>query len=176
MGRTRGTVIAIVGSDADDVVRSLGAFPGVDSIVLGDSEDATAADFVNSSSAPYVVHDADPLRHVAAAWVEFFDDRSTLGVLDMEVDAAVSQFASGEAIMPDYYIVVEPTSIEGTWRHWWLGALAKNAPMRVLPVEASSARRAIRSLPTSTPWPQPEGWLPALKFAVPDRVGLPGAA
>jgi hypothetical protein len=170
MGTLQGTVIAVVGSDADEVVRSLGTVPGVDSLALGRDEDA--ARLIQSSDAAYVVHDADPLHHVAAAWVEFFDDRSTLGVLDVEVERAVASLASGATIMPDYYVVVEPTTIDGTWRHWWLGALARLAPMRVLPVEAGSAGRVIRALPTSRPWPDPSGWLPKLRFAVPDRVGL----
>ena len=71
-------------------------------------------------------------------------------------------------------------SIEGTWRHWWLGALAHRAPSRVLPVEASGAalRARLRALPASRPWPDP-GWLRHLAFDIPDRVGLrdqPGAA
>jgi len=83
--------------------------------------------------------------------------------------------------MPDYYVVAGPEAIEGTWRHWWLGALAHHAPSRVLPVEASgSALRArLRALPASRPWPDPEAWLPRVQFDIPDRVGLhdqPGAA
>ena len=82
--------------------------------------------------------------------------------------------------MPDYYVVAGPETIEGTWRHWWLGALAHRAPSRVLPVEASGAalRARLRALPSSRPWPDP-AWLRQLQFDIPDRVGLrdqPGAA
>ncbi|MFD1713092.1 hypothetical protein ACFSBZ_01290 [Amnibacterium flavum] len=170
MAPVHGTTIAVVGPEAQHVLSSLDRFAGVDAMALADADSETAAKLIATSDATYVVHDVDPLRHVAAAWVEFFDDQSTAEVLDLEVEAAVSRLVSGEAFMPDYYVVIEPASLEGTWRHWWLGALAHLAPMRVLPMEASasSVRGLLRSLPTSRPWPAPDAWLPSLKFAVPD--------
>ena len=32
------------------------------------------------------MHDADPLEHVAAAWVELYEERATLGTLEIEVE------------------------------------------------------------------------------------------
>ena len=72
----------------------------------------------------------------------------------------------------------EPSSAEDTWRHWWCGALGHRAPRRVLPVDApspstaSALRRLLTSLPSSRPWPEPQTWLPGLKFDIPDRVGV----
>jgi hypothetical protein len=177
----RSTVVALVGADSDELLTGLADVPALVALSLREAEPSVAAHLVSTVSLPYVVHDADPLEHVAAAWVELYEERSTLGSLETEVDALLSLFATGEAVMPDYYVVAGPEAIEGTWRHWWLGALAHHAPSRVLPVEASgSALRArLRTLPASRPWPQPAAWLPRVQFDIPDRVGLrdqPGAA
>lgn len=169
----RSTVVALVGADSDELLSGLSRFPALAALALRDAEPADAARAVAAASAPYVVHDADPLTHVAAAWVELYEERATLGTLELEVQTLLDLFAAGDAVMPDYYVVAGPQSIEGTWRHWWLGALAHRAPSRVLPVEASdSALRArLRSLPASRPWPGPE-WLRRVQFDIPDRVGL----
>lgn len=177
----RSTVVALVGAESDELLTGLADVPALVALSLREAEPAVAAHLVASVAMPYVVHDADPLEHVASAWVELYEERSTLGSLEAEVDVLLTLFASGEAVMPDYYVVAGPEAIEGTWRHWWLGALAHRAPSRVLPVEASgSALRArLRSLPASRPWPEPSSWLPRVQFDIPDRVGLrdqPGAA
>ncbi|WP_106815308.1 hypothetical protein [Microbacterium timonense] len=170
----RPTVVALVGADSDGLLTGLADVPALVALSLREAEPAVAAHLVASASTPYVIHDADPLEHVAAAWVELYEERATLGTLEIEVDTLLSLFASGEAVMPDYYVVAGPEAIEDTWRHWWLGALAHHAPSRVLPVEASgSALRArLRALPASRPWPEPSSWLPQVHFAIPDRVGL----
>lgn len=177
----RSTVVALVGAESDELLTGLADVPALVALSLREAEPAVAAHLVASVTLPYVVHDADPLEHVAAAWVELYEERATLGSLEAEVSELLGLFASGEAVMPDYYVVAGPEAIEGTWRHWWLGALAHRAPSRVLPVEASgSALRArLRSLPASRPWPEPSAWLPRVQFDIPDRVGLrdePGAA
>lgn len=171
------TIVAIVGERAADVIEQLSPLRGVDALRLGEP-DADGTRRISASQAPYVVHDADPLGHVANAWVEFFDDRSTGGTLDLEISVALTAFAAGERVMPDYYVVLEPESLEGTWRHWWFGALAAKAPRRVLPVPstAGSVRRLLRRLPTGPAWAAPADWLPGLAFTVPDsRGGLLGA-
>jgi hypothetical protein len=177
----RSTVVALVGADSDELLTGLADVPALVALSLREAEPAVAAHLVASVSMPYVVHDADPLEHVASAWVELYEERSTLGSLEIEVDALLTLFASGEAVMPDYYVVAGPEAIQGTWRHWWLGALAHHAPSRVLPVEASGAalRARLRTLPASRPWPEPASWLSRVQFDIPDRVGLrdePGAA
>lgn len=168
------TVVSIVGSASDEVLADLSHLRNVHALPLRAVDAPLASARIAASTATYVVHDTDPLVHVAAAWVEFFDDRSTLGALEVEVDEAVGAFANGTSFMPDYYVVLEPETIEGTWRHWWLGALAHAAPTRVLPVtgDASEVRSLLRRLPTGRPWPAPESWLRALQYDVPDRVGL----
>ncbi|MDM4763051.1 hypothetical protein QT381_08525 [Galbitalea sp. SE-J8] len=169
MGSPTATVLSIVGERADSVIRELAPLPNVSAFAGADAADASERSA--RATATYVVHDADPLRHVAAAWVEFYDDRSTLGVLELEIAEAVR--ALGEGGMPDYYVVLHPESIEGTWRHWWLGVLAAAAPTRVLPAEdAASVRRLMRRLPAGRPWPEPTAWLRDVPYAIPDRIGL----
>ena len=177
----RSTVVALVGAESEDLLTGLADVPALVTLSLREAEPAVAAHLVASIPLPYVVHDADPLEHVAAAWVELYEERATLGSLEVEVETLLGRFAAGEAVMPDYYVVAGPEAIEGTWRHWWLGALAHHAPSRVLPVEASGAalRARLRTLPASRPWPEPATWLPRVQFDIPDRVGLrdePGAA
>ena len=118
----RSTVVALVGADSDELLTGLADVPALVALSLREAEPAVAAHLVASVSMPYVVHDADPLEHVASAWVELYEERATLGSLEAEVGALLSLFASGEAVMPDYYVVAGPEAIEGTWRHWWLGA------------------------------------------------------
>jgi hypothetical protein len=170
----RSTVVALVGAESDGLLTELADVPALIALSLREADPAVAAHVVASASSPYVVHDADPLTHVAAAWVELYEERATLGTLELEVETLLDHFALGEAVMPDYYVVAGPEAIDGTWRHWWLGALAHRAPSRVLPVEASGAalRARLRSLPTSRPWPDPATWLPRVQFDIPDRVGL----
>ncbi|GAA2973129.1 hypothetical protein JOD63_000197 [Microbacterium terrae] len=170
----RSTVVALVGADSDSILAGLSGLPSLVAVSLREGDQAAATRFVSTAEAPYVVHDADPLLHVAAAWVELFEERSTLGTLEVEVETLLDSFASGAAIMPDYYVVVGPEAVDGTWRHWWLGALAHRAPTRVLPVEATDAavRARLRSLPAGRPWPDPAAWLPRVQFDIPDRVGL----
>ncbi len=170
--------MAIVGGGSDDALDTLEGLRGVDTLRLTDSEPAIAARRIAAASAPWVVHDADPLVHVAAAWVELYEERATLGTLEIEVESALADFAEGRAIMPDYYIVLDPDAADTTWRHWWCGALGARAPRRVLPASAPSSprdqalRQLLRALPTSRPWPEPATWLPGLPFDIPDRVGL----
>jgi hypothetical protein len=170
----RSTVVALVGTESDALLAGLGDVPALLALSLRESEPAVAARAVAAASIPYVVHDADPLEHVAAAWVELYEERTTLGTLEVEVETLLGLFAAGDAVMPDYYMVLGPEAITGTWRHWWLGALAHHAPSRVLPVEASGTalRARLRSLPASRPWPEPVTWLPRVQFDIPDRVGL----
>lgn len=169
----RSTVVALVGADCEPLLSGLSDLPSVLALSLREADPAVATRAMSAASLPYVVHDADPLEHVAAAWVELYEEKATLGTLEVEVETLLSLFAAGDAIMPDYYVVAGPESIEGTWRHWWLGALANRAPSRVLPVEASGAalRARLRTLPASRPWPDP-GWLRRVQFDIPDRVGL----
>ncbi|AMM20611.1 hypothetical protein AX769_11265 [Frondihabitans sp. PAMC 28766] len=176
MAASNATIVAVVGYGATEVIEGLSLLRGVDALQIGEP-DADSTRRISASQAPYVVHDADPLGHVAHAWVEFFDDRSTGGTLDLEVSTALAAFAAGERVMPDYYVVLEPESLDPTWRHWWFGAVASRAPRRVLPqpAAAGSVRKLLRQLPTGPGWAAPAEWLPGLAFTVPDGRGLLGA-
>lgn len=173
-----GTIVAVVGESSADALATLGGLPGVETLSLRDSDPGLAAHRIGAATTPWVVHDADPLEHVAAAWVELYEERSTLGTLELEVETVLANFAAGDALMPDYYIVLEPEGAPDTWRHWWCGALGHRAPRRVLPARApatpadAAIRRMLTSLPASPPWPDPASWLPGLAFDIPDRVGL----
>ena len=169
----RSTVVALVGAGSEALLTELADVPALTVMSLRTNDPAHAARAVEASTSAYVVHDADPLEHVGAAWVELFEERTTLGTLELEVATLLDLFAAGDAVMPDYYVVAGPQSIAGTWRHWWLGALAHRAPARVLPVEASGTalRARLRALPSSRPWPDPS-WLRQVHFDIPDRVGL----
>jgi hypothetical protein len=182
---SNGTVVAVVGAASEDALSALGALPGVEALALHGSEPALATRRIAAAASTWVVHDADPLEHVAAAWIELYEERATLGTLEVEVETALARFDAGEAIMPDYYIVLDPEEADGAWRHWWCGALGHRAPRRILPAASpapsadpaavrtgSSLRGLLAGLPSSQPWPHPASWLPGLAFDIPDRVGL----
>lgn len=175
MGASNSTTLVIVGGDAPRLIEGLDRYPNVQAATLAETPDDYAERWVATAHTPYLVHDRDPLAHVAAAWVEFFDDLSTLGTLDLEVDRALAAFRQGHLNMPDYYLVVDPESLPPTWKHWWLGVLPEAAPTRVIPWEADgplSIARVLRTLPTSRQWPEPDPWLRSVARSVPDRVGL----
>ncbi|MEZ3160464.1 hypothetical protein AB1K54_07925 [Microbacterium sp. BWT-B31] len=173
-----GTIVAIVGEQSDDALATLDGLAGVETLSLHGSEPDLATRRIAAAGTPWIVHDADPLEHVAAAWVELFEQRATLGALELEVETAIARFDSGAALMPDYYIVLEPQDAPDTWRHWWCGALGHHAPQRVIASRAPAApadaaiRRLLTALPSSRPWPDPASWLPHLPFEIPDRIGL----
>ncbi|NYE19436.1 hypothetical protein [Microbacterium immunditiarum] len=173
-----GTIVAIVGEQSEDALATFDGIPGVEILALQGSDPGLATRRIAAASTPWIIHDADPLEHVAAAWVELFEERSSLGVLELEVEAAIARFEEGSALMPDYYIVLDPQDVPGTWRHWWLGALGHHAPQRVLASRGpegprdAAVRRLLTALPSSRPWPDPASWLPHLPFEIPDRVGL----
>lgn len=175
MAASNGTVVALVGGESPELIAELGALRNVDAFTVADGDEAEAARRISHSHASYVVSDADPLAHVAAAWVEFFDDRVTLETLLYEAETAAGALRAGRMQLPDYYLVLDPGSVEGTWRHWWFGVLSSKAPIRVLPVPPSTGevRRQLRRLPTGRPWPTEYGsWLTHLQFEVPDRLAL----
>ncbi|WP_100363051.1 hypothetical protein [Diaminobutyricimonas aerilata] len=177
MEQANSTTVVVVGPGSSEVLDDLDRLPNVTAAPLGSDPDSSVAHFVRGAHTSYVAHDRDPLEHVAAAWVELFEERATLGTLDLEVETAVEAFRRGAAELPDYYIVLEPESLVGTWKHWWLGVLGDASPNRVLPAESdvASVRRMLGRLPSGRPWPQPDRWLPALRMRVPDRVGIAGA-
>lgn len=173
------TTLVVVGDEAATAIRSLERYPNVRAASFSDWRDASDAEVARWSAAtdrPFVVHDRDPLGHVAAAWVEFFDDQSSYGVLELEIERAVAAADHQAMSVPDYYVVLHPESMPTTWKHWWLGVLADAAPTRVIPWPDAddSLARLLRSLPTGRAWPRVDTWLPGVTGQVPDRVGLGG--
>ena len=178
MEASASTTLVVVGDEATSAIHALEGFANVRAASLSDASDVEVARWSASSDAPYVVHDHDPLAHVAAAWVEFFDDQSTFGVLELEIERAVEAVERHAISVPDYYVVVHPETLPVTWKHWWLGVLAVASPNRVIPWARpdDSLARLLRRLPTARAWPEVEPWLRGVTAAVPDRVGLGGAA
>jgi hypothetical protein len=174
MGSPSSTTVVVVGDEADAALHTLDGLANVRAARLRAVPDADAARWTSSAHTPYVVHDRDPLEHVAAAWVEFFDDLATLGSLELEIERVLIALDRDAVSMPDYYVVLAPESLPTTWKHWWLGVMPQASPTRVIPWSDSevSLARLLRRLPTGRPWPEPEPWLRGLTHAVPDRVGL----
>jgi hypothetical protein len=173
MERANSTTLVVVGGSAS-LLEDLDRLPNVRAASLAGRPEAAVKSFVEGARTAYVAHDRDPLEHVAAAWVEFFDDQGTLGTLDVEVETTSGALRRGEASLPDYYLVLDPEDLPVTWKHWWLGVLPGVAPMRVLPTESDyyAIRRLLRRLPSGRTWPESVDWLRGLTKHAPDRVGL----
>ena len=172
------TTLVVVGVEATSAIHALEGFANVQAASLHDATDVEVARWSATAAAPYVVHDHDPLVHVAAAWVEFFDDQSTYGVLELEIERALDAAVRHDFNVPDYYVVIHPEVLPVTWKHWWLGVLSSASPSRVIPWPSAddSLAELLRRLPTARAWPEVDAWLPRVRRAIPDRVGLPGAS
>ncbi len=166
------TVLVVVGDERERVLRGLDPLPNVRARSLG--ADDSLGDFLARGQTTYLMHDRDPLEHVATAWAEFFEDRSTLGTLDAEIEAAQRDLAMANHALPDYYLVLDPESLPELAKHWWLGVVSHVSPLRVLPTpsDLGSVRRMLRTLPAGRAWPPVAEWLPRVRFQLPDRVGL----
>ncbi|ONH29479.1 hypothetical protein [Pseudofrankia asymbiotica] len=189
MHRLSSTVVCVVGPDPaaapDKIARSvmapLASATNV-TVVLPDdtlppgARAAAAWQDCRAVATPYVVHDADPLAEVAAAWVARYDEAGQVGDLEIAVSAAIARFRRGEVDMPDSLVLLDPDGWPPTRRHWYLGVLAAAAPTRVVPVrsDARELRRTLAALPAGRWWPEPsERLLDGIDRVVPDRVGLP---
>jgi len=168
------TVVVMVGRVPDALLRELGGMPNVQALRLTEEGAPPVREVLGGAHRPFLVHDLDPLAAVARAWIGFFDDPASIGVLHIEVESALAAFSSGAAVLPDYYLVADPETLTATEAQWWLGVLAAVAPARVIPVPANggAVRRALATLPTGRGWPDPAGWLRGLDLQVPDRAGL----
>lgn len=179
MRRPASTVVVVAGEHAATIVTEAGQLGNVRARAVGGLDAAdratVALDLVARSSTTYVVHDLDPLSEVADAWVEFFDGTAAHGRLEAATHNTLRALRAGKAMLPDYYIVLEPETMPATRRHWWLGVLTGAAPARVVPAAASltAVRDALASLRTGRWWPDPlDEWLRGLDRAVPDQVGV----
>ncbi|GLW67421.1 hypothetical protein Arub01_56640 [Actinomadura rubrobrunea] len=177
MRRSSSTVVVVAGEQAGRVVSGLDGLHNVRAVTRQDRTPEEFAELVRRGGMTYIVHDDDPLADVADAWVDFFEESSPAGRLEVAVEEAVGALRAGRLELPDYYIVLDPEEMPATRRHWWLGVLAGAAPSRVVPAPSSAARvaDALGRLAAGRWWPEDTaGWLRGLPRAVPDRVGLPG--
>ena len=173
MASLTSTTIVVVGDGAPGTLGELRRYANVSAALFTDASDDDVRRWSSGVHSPYVAHNRDPLAHVAAAWVEFFDDQATLGTLDLEVDRALQAFRRGELSMPDYYVVTDPQTLSPTWQHWWLGVLPQAAPSRVIPRTSEAAdplARVLRTLPASRPWPDADRWLHTVARTIPARL------
>lgn len=176
MGSPTGTTVVIVGDETETALRKLEGYANVRAASFAGRPDDEVERWTTSTPALYLVHDRDPLAHVAGAWTEFFDDQATLDTLRLEIDETVTALDRGRLSIPDYYVVLDPESLPATRRHWLLGVLGTASPVRVIPWRDPDAPIAplLRRLPTARPWPEHGPWLRGVTTAVPDRVGLDG--
>ncbi|MBB5780290.1 hypothetical protein AB0K16_04620 [Nonomuraea jabiensis] len=176
MRRLSSTVVVVAGDGSAELVAGLDRLHNVRAIPRGELRPAEVMEIAARSGATYVVHDADPLADVAAAWTAFFDGTGVAGALEVAIEAAIEELRADRLVLPDYYLVVDPDGMPETWRHWWLGVLAGAAPVRVVPVHASAAAVAeeLGRLTAGRWWPADlRAWLRELPRVVPDRAGLP---
>jgi hypothetical protein len=175
--RTSSTIVAVVGEGdaAARCVERLGSATNVAALVPddGDPLDRAVRAWGDASRAhtPYFVHDSDPLRAVADAWVRRFDEQGPIGELEVAVTATLARWRVGSIELPDYYVVLDAERWGATRRHWYLGVLHHAAPVRVVPVpNAAEAARALGSLTAGRWWPDVDELLDGIEHVVPDQA------
>jgi hypothetical protein len=121
---------------------------------------------------PYLVHDADPLAVVADAWVRRYDQQGPAGELEVAVGETLARWRAGTIELPDYYLLLDPGSWAVTRRHWYLGVLARAAPVRVVPAaaDADRLRTAIATLASGRWWPPLDRLLADAERLAPDQL------
>ncbi|GAB3572386.1 hypothetical protein GCM10027445_29650 [Amycolatopsis endophytica] len=171
MARPNSTVVVLAGAGAGEILARLDGLANVRVARSGDPA-------VLAGQGPYVLHGHDPLAAVGEAWAGFFDRQAEPGALEVAIETTLTGLRGGSALLPDYYLVLDPESLSATAKHWWLGVLAGAAPSRVVPVAPSAAavREALSRLPAGRWWPDDlDTWLRDLVRTVPDQVALPRA-
>ena len=186
MQRIATTVLALVGSPSAEDLRVLARFLGEaanvrSTLPAADAPplDRAVAAWAEATSAhiPYLVHDADPLAEVAAAWIDRWDDVGDIGRLEVAVQAVMQRWRARTLELPDYYVVVEAEALTPTARHWYLGVLAGVAPHRVVVAGADPGHVAgeMRHLRAGRWWPELDALLAGVDRRPPDalHVGEP---
>ena len=176
--RTATTVVAVVGDDA--VARAaterLGRGANVGWTDPEPADDAltravAAWGLAARAHAPYFVHDADPLRAVADAWVRLYDEQGPRGELEVAVANTLVRWRPGSIELPDYYLVLDAEGWGTTRRHWYLGVLHRAAPARVVPTDRTAADDVLEHLSAGRWWPDLDVLLDGIDHVVPDHVG-----
>ena len=180
--RTSTTVVAVVGDDATARAATerlgLGANVGW---VVPEPADApldravAAWGLASRAHAPYFVHDADPLRAVADAWVRRYDEHAPPGELEVAVAETLARWRPGSIELPDYYLMLDAESWGPTRRHWYLGVLHRAAPARVVPTRPLPADDVLGRLAAGRWWPDLDDLLAGIDQVVPDRLDPLGA-
>jgi hypothetical protein len=177
MQRISTTVIGLVGERARPTAEGLERASNI-RVELPDPAapplDRAVAAWQSATSAhlPYLVHDADPLALVADAWVRRFDEQGPAGELEIAVRETVARWRARAIQLPDYYLLLDPESWDATRRHWYLGLLARAAPVRVIPAEATAdrLRTRIATLASGRWWPDLDRLLADVVRLVPDQL------
>jgi hypothetical protein len=174
MQRISTTVVALIGPDASYRTRQVGEATNVLAMVPDGEQplERAAAAWAGavSTSRTYFVHDADPLKAVAADWAAMYDGKGKRGDLETSIAEAVARWRSRTIELPDYYLVLDAESLPDTMRHWYLGVLRAAAPARVVPVDATAVERALSHLPAGRWWPDLPDLLNGIDRVVPDAV------
>ena len=181
MQRISTTVLGLVGSpDAArlrELTGRLGEHGNVRAVLPDADEpplDRAVAAWRQAAGAhvPYLVHDADPLAEVAAAWVDRWDGAGDVGRLEVAVQATLQRWRAGSLQLPDYYLVVGAEALPATARHFYLGVLASAAPHRVVVTEDDHdvLVRTVRGLRAGRWWPELDRLLTDLDRRVPDQL------
>jgi hypothetical protein len=136
--------------------------------------DRTAAvwEQARRTTAPYLVHDADPLGLVAEAWARRFEGHGVAGDLEVAVAATLARWRARSLDLPDYYLVVDAEELRPTLRHWFLGLLSSAAPTRV--VAGRSSVPVLDHLAELRPgpwWPELDRILADLDRVIPEQAG-----
>ena len=177
MQRISTTVIGLVGEQARWRAQALGRASNI-RVELPDpaapplERAAGAWQAATSTKAPYLVHDADPLALVADAWVRRFDQQGPAGELEVAVGQTLAGWRARTIELPDYYLLLDPEAWGETRRHWYLGVLARAAPVRVVPADADAGRLQgrIATLASGRWWPELDRLLADVERLVPDQL------
>lgn len=181
MQRVATTVLALVGSPPVEELRVLAGSLGEAANVRAALPETEAAPLDRAVAAwseatrahiPYLLHDADPLAEVAAAWIERWDGTGDVGRLEIAVQAVLQRWRARSLELPDYYLVVDAEALTATARHWYLGVLTGAAPHRVAVTGAGpdEAIRAVRGLRAGRWWPELDALLADVDRRVPDAL------
>jgi hypothetical protein len=180
MQRASTTVVVLVGRGTATALEMLEGAANVRVLHLDDDAsplDRAVAATHDAAGAhvPYLVHDADPLAPVADAWARYFDEAAPIGELEVVVSDTLARARTGALELPDYYLVLDAERLDATHRHFWLGLLHRDAPARVIPVEANaeSALAALSALRPGRWWPPIEDLLRGIERELPDQIGAP---
>jgi hypothetical protein len=144
--------------------------PDADAPPLERAMDAVAR--AKRTTAPYLLHDADPLALVERAWVARYDGHGVAGELEVAVADVLARWRARSVELPDYYLLVDPEDLGPTERHWYLGVLAAASPARVVASRPNAPVTAhLGDLRPGPWWPDLDRVLAGIDQVVPDRVG-----